>query len=93
MHDQIKDGMPVFALGDGIRGEEKGVKGDRIGSVDHLEGDGIKLARKDSPDGSHHWIPLDWVREVVDGEVHLSLGADVVKRSWKGDAPEATASP
>ncbi len=47
-------------------------RGNHVGTVDHIEGaNQIKLTRADSPDGLHHYIPLDWV-ERVDDQVHLS---------------------
>lgn len=47
-------------------------RGNRVGYVDSLLAtDEIRLTRKDSPDGVHHYIPLDWVAE-VDGVVHLN---------------------
>ncbi|HYW16931.1 MAG TPA: DUF2171 domain-containing protein [Allosphingosinicella sp.] len=50
--------------------------GSRVGTVDGVEGDRIKLTRKDSPDGEHHYVGLDSV-ERVDEHVHLSDGASV----------------
>ncbi len=35
--------------------------GTKIGTVDHLDGDRIKLARTTSPDGEHHYVPLSWI--------------------------------
>ena len=37
----------------------------------------IKLARDDSLDGMHHFIPTDWV-DHVDKHVHLNKPADEV---------------
>jgi hypothetical protein len=48
--------------------------GSHVGTVDGVEGDRIKLTRKDSPDGQHHYVGLDQV-ERVDEHVHLSDGA------------------
>ncbi|HEY0084895.1 MAG TPA: DUF2171 domain-containing protein [Allosphingosinicella sp.] len=45
-----------------------------MGTVDGIDGDRIKLTRKDSPDGQHHYVGLDSV-ERVDAHVHLSAGA------------------
>ncbi|MBZ9936730.1 DUF2171 domain-containing protein [Mesorhizobium sp. BR1-1-16] len=40
-------------------------RGNRVGFVDRVLPDNeIKLTRHDSPDGLHHYIPLDWVAEV-----------------------------
>jgi hypothetical protein len=59
--------------------------GTRVGSVDHLEGGAIKLARKDSPDGHHHFVPTGWVTR-VDEHVHLSKNAADTRREWRTDA-------
>ena len=61
-----------------------GADGVHLGTVDHLDGDRIKLTRKDSPQGpdgegaKHHYIPLGLVAEVEGGKVRLSANADVV---------------
>jgi hypothetical protein len=59
--------------------------GCRVGTVDHLEGGAIKLTRKDSPDGQHHFLPTGWVAR-VDDHVHLNKNADETKQGWKSDA-------
>ena len=56
--------------------EVLGSDGSHVGTVDGVEGDRIKLTRKDSPDGEHHYVGLDQV-ERVDAHVHLSAGASV----------------
>jgi hypothetical protein len=48
--------------------------GSHVGTVDGIEGDRIKLTRRDSPDGEHHYVSLDSV-ERVDQHVHLAAGA------------------
>lgn len=50
--------------------------GSHVGIVDGVEGDRIKLTRKDSADGEHHFVALDSV-ERVDAHVHLADGASV----------------
>lgn len=68
---QIKEYMTVMAS-----------DGEIIGKVDHMEGaDKIKLKKSDSPDGKHHFVPLDWV-ENVDDHVHLGKAANDVKTQW-----------
>lgn len=53
-----------------------GSDGGHVGTVDHLDGESrIKLARSDSADGKHHYIPTDWV-DHVDSHVHLNKPAD-----------------
>ena len=59
--------------------------GKTIGSVDRLEGSAIKLTRKDSPDGQHHYIPLDWVA-LVDSHVHLNRNSKEAVAGWKASA-------
>lgn len=59
-----------------------GADGAHLGTVDHLDGDRIKLTKADSPQfegrgGRHHWIPLGLVAAVEDGKVRLSANADV----------------
>lgn len=69
---KIRDKMDVFCS-----------DGTRLGRVDHLEGDMIKLARND-PDsgGKHHWVPLDWV-EMVDNFVHLNKDSKEAHQEWE----------
>ena len=58
-----------------------GADGVHIGTVDQLEGNRIKLTRKDSGQGSHighhHYIPTALVAEVENDTVRLSANADV----------------
>lgn len=53
-----------------------------VGTVDGVEGDRIKLTRKDSPDGQHHLIPVSWVAKVHD-HVHLSKDHEEVQSQWQ----------
>mgnify|MGYP001030812862 CR=1 FL=1 len=48
--------------------------GSKVGVVDHVEGSVIKLTRKDSADGQHHYIPLSTVGK-VDEHVHLKINS------------------
>ena len=59
--------------------------GCRMGTVDHMEGAAIKLTRKDSPDGQHHFIPTGWVAR-VDSHVHLTKNSVETEQGWKPDA-------
>ena len=58
-----------------------GADGVHIGTVDDVEGNRIKLTKKDSGMGSHkghhHFIPLSLVAEVEGDNVRLSANADV----------------
>jgi hypothetical protein len=68
---QIKEHMEVI-----------GSDGAHVGTVDHMQGENrIKLTKSDSPDGMHHFIPLDWV-DRVDQHVHLTKAADEAMEDW-----------
>jgi hypothetical protein len=54
-----------------------GADGVHVGTVDHVQGDRIKLTKKDSSDGRHHYISNGLVAEIEDGTVRLSANADV----------------
>jgi hypothetical protein len=62
--------------------------GNKLGVVDHVEGGSIKLTRKDSADGEHHFIPTSWV-DHVDSHVHLNKNCGEAKREWTS-APMGT---
>ena len=65
--------------------EVVGADGVHLGTVDRVEGDRIKLTKKDSGaqikdaegahSGHHHFIPLGLVAEVEDDKVRLSATA------------------
>ena len=61
--------------------EAIGADGAHIGTVDHLEGDRIKLTKKDSGEGSHeghhHYISTALVADIEGKQVRLSANADV----------------
>jgi hypothetical protein len=67
----IREHMPVF-----------GSCGNRLGDVDRVEGQSIKLTRNSSSDGQHHYIPMNWV-ESVDDKVHLNKDCGEAKKEWK----------
>lgn len=62
-----------------------GADGAHVGTVDHVDGDRIKLTRKDSPatqDGQgarHHYVSLGLVADIEGGKLRLSAtGANAV---------------
>ena len=67
---QIKEHMDVI-----------GADGVHVGTVDHVQGDRIKLTKADSGQGSHeghhHYISLGLVADVEGDKVRLSANADV----------------
>jgi hypothetical protein len=58
-----------------------GADGVHVGTVDHVDGDRIKLTKADSGQGSHeghhHYISLGLVADVEGDKVRLSANADV----------------
>lgn len=54
-----------------------GADGVHVGTVDHVQGDRIKLTKQDSVDEKHHYISIGLVAEVENGTVRLSANADV----------------
>jgi hypothetical protein len=68
--DDVKEGMEVI-----------GADGVHIGTVDRIDGDRIKLTKKDSGEGSHeghhHYLSRGLVAEVEGNQVRLSANADV----------------
>jgi hypothetical protein len=70
----------------GLASQDKGVSGiqermdviascgSKVGVVDHVEGKCLKLTRKDSNDGQHHYLPLTDVAK-VDEHVHLKINS------------------
>ena len=50
--------------------EVKDRNGDLLGRVDAIEGDRLKLTRRDSPDGQHHYVSMSDI-DRVDTHIHL----------------------
>lgn len=60
-----------------------GKDGAHVGTVDRVEGDRIKLTKKDSPAGHedhHHYIDKKFVGSVEGDVVKLSVNADAVPK-------------
>ena len=71
---QIKEHMDVVGSDD-----------QHVGTVDHVEGQRIKLTRKDpSAKGEHHYIDLNMVSSVQDARVRLACTAQEASQSWGG---------
>jgi hypothetical protein len=67
---QIRNGQAVVAS-----------DADPVGAVDSVEGDRLKLTRKDSTDNTQHYLPLTWV-ERVEERIHLNRTGAEVRASW-----------
>ena len=60
--------------------------GEHVGTVDHLDGQQIKLTRNDPEvQGQHHYIPANWVAS-IDEHVHLNKTSQEVTRQWTTDS-------
>jgi hypothetical protein len=69
---EIKPGMPVVCGMDASA---------QFAIVDHMEGnDTIKLRRDEA--GQHHYIPLSWAKQIVDGKVQMDRAAKDVMAQW-----------
>ena len=68
--DDVREGMEVI-----------GADGVHLGTVDRIDGDRIKLTKKDSGAGSHeghhHYLSRGLVADVEGNQVRLSANADV----------------
>jgi hypothetical protein len=71
---KIRDHMPVVCS-----------NGGQFATVDHLDGDSIKLTKDDK--GQHHWIPISWVTR-VDDQVHIDRPSDQAMREWRTEKPQ-----
>jgi hypothetical protein len=52
-----------------------GADGVHVGTVDHVDGDRLKLTKKDSADEHHHYIDGGLIADIEDGVVRLSANA------------------
>ncbi|WP_020474368.1 DUF2171 domain-containing protein [Zavarzinella formosa] len=60
--------------------------GTRVGAVDHLDGESIKLTRNDvTAGGVHHWVPVSWI-DHVDAHVHLNKNSEETRRQWTAES-------
>lgn len=50
--------------------------GSHVGTVDHCDGDRIKLTRSSSPSGKHTYVPMSMVAGIQDGKVCLRQRGD-----------------
>jgi hypothetical protein len=80
MLHQVQDHMTVV-----------GSDGAEVGTVDHLDGNRIKLTRDSS--GQHHFVPGDCIAAVGDGQVRLTIPAMQAKRQWQGEAMNPAMNP
>jgi short-subunit dehydrogenase len=63
-----------------------------VGTIDRVENGEIKLTRKDSPDGKHHFIALDAVEGALRNRVMLSQTSEQAQQMWRTPDDDAAAS-
>lgn len=63
-HSAIKEHMKII-----------GADGVAVGTVDHLNGERIKMTKDSSSDGKHHYLPAGLVAAVEGDVVRLSANA------------------
>ena len=69
---KIQEHMPVV-----------GFDGGHVGTIDHLEDQRLKLTRTDpDADGKHHYIHIDSIASIENGEVRLNRTAAEAKDEW-----------
>ncbi len=58
-----------------------GADGAHVGTVDHVDGDKIKLTKADSGEGAHeghhHYLPLSQIADIEGNQVRLSANGAV----------------
>jgi hypothetical protein len=65
------------------RMEVVGSDGAHVGTVDHIEGNQIKLTKSDpASGGQHRFIPDREVNEIADGKVVLRHTAAQIQSGW-----------
>jgi hypothetical protein len=53
-----------------------GADGVHLGTVDHVDGNRLKLTKTDSSDGRHHYIDAGLIAEIEGNRVRLSATAE-----------------
>jgi hypothetical protein len=54
-----------------------------VGTVDHVEGDSVKLAKSDSPDGQHHYLDLSCCDHIEGNKVVLNETCEEARSTWR----------
>lgn len=71
--DRIRKDLMERIKNQGHDMQVKDAEGDYVGTVDHIDGDQLKLAKSGSMDGQHHFVPLESVSSMDDNAVYLSI--------------------
>ncbi|WP_230273200.1 DUF2171 domain-containing protein [Deinococcus sp. 6YEL10] len=76
--DRIAQNLKARLEQSGEHLQVKDVNGEHVGTVDHLDGERVKLTKNDSADGQHHYLSLDQVESVDDVAVYLNVERGVI---------------
>ncbi len=77
--DRIASDLKTRLEKEGEHLQVKDVNGEHVGTVDHLEGDSLKLTKGDSSDGQHHLVPLSQVESMDEVAVYLNVAHSDLK--------------
>lgn len=76
--DRIAQNLKARLEQSGEHLQVKDVNGEHVGTVDHLDGERVKLTKNDSADGQHHYLDLAQVESVDDVAVYLNVERSVI---------------
>lgn len=63
-----------------------GADGGHIGTVDHVDGQRIKLTKTDrGSGGTHHYLDISLIEEVDANAVRTSFKAELAPQFWEGE--------
>ena len=71
--------------------EVVGADGAHVGTVDGVVADQIKLTRKDSADGQHHFIAMNLIESVERDQIVLWQNANEIRRNFRSGGESFTA--
>lgn len=77
--DRIASDLKTRLEQEGEHLQVKDVNGEHVGTVDHVDGDQLKLTKADSTDGQHHYLPLSQVESMDDVAVYLNVAHSDIK--------------
>ncbi len=77
--DRIASDLKARLSKEGEHLQVKDVNGEHVGTVDHLEGDQLKMTKSDSTDGQHHMVPLSQVESMDEVAVYLNVAHTELK--------------
>ena len=64
--------------------EVVGSDGQHVGTVDHMDGNRVKLAKKDpAAQGEHHYLSMDMIDRVDGGKLCLKQSSQDVTKRWQ----------